>query len=120
MWSFVQTASNSLIALLGAAVSVSPLKALSLPVATLGLVGAAMTAIAKNKDCSAQAAQNRAAVAFCLSGSNGVMAKLAQNAVTPISQDDAANACTVAKQYLYSGSNSQGVSNETERQNGWV
>jgi len=73
-----------LIALLGAAVSVSPLKALSLPVATLGLVGAAMTAIAKNKDCSARAAQNRAAVAFCLSGSNGVMANLAQNAVTPI------------------------------------
>lgn len=120
VWSFVQGAMSLLIALLGAAVSVYPLKALSLPVAILGVVGAAMTAIAKNRDCSAHAAQNKAAVSYYLSGSNEVMAKLAQHAVTPISQDDAETAGTVANQYLYSGSNSQGVSYETERRNGWV
>ncbi len=42
MRSFLQGASNLLIAMLGAAVPVYPLKALSVPVAILGLVGAAM------------------------------------------------------------------------------
>ncbi len=45
-----------------------------------------------------------------------MMAKLAQNAVTPISQDDAETARTVANQYLCFGLNSQGVSHETKRE----